>query len=173
MLNNHDQPLKTLCCHKAVAAAYSHHQNKHRVCTGNMKPLAIIKVNIPPLLPPASTLSNNTTLFMLLNSHSLNNLASFIHDVISDHIIDFLCLMETWQNLQDLRDSQWPPGYIYLHKPCSKMWLPQASPLDAVQVARLIAKAKRSSCFLEILPSAFVKVRPTFSFPDHCWHLPL
>ncbi len=76
-------------------AAHLHHYNIPHVCTANLKPLVCVDSITPPSLSPAPTSSNNTPTIMLLNTCSLNNKASVIHDIISDL------------------------GYVYLHKPHS------------------------------------------------------
>ena len=58
--------------------------------------------------------------FALLNVHSLNNKAPFINDVITDRVIDFKSLTETWQEPNEFitLNEAIPPGYEFIDKPC-------------------------------------------------------
>ncbi|XP_074479436.1 uncharacterized protein LOC141760478 [Sebastes fasciatus] len=57
--------------------------------------------------------------FALLNTHSLNNKALEVRDLILDKALDFLLLTETWQKPDDVSslNQASPPNFDYLCKP--------------------------------------------------------
>lgn len=61
----------------------------------------------------------STVRFMLFNVRSLSNKTSYIHELIEDKSIDFMCLSETWQKPNDFFtfNQTVPSGYKYLCKP--------------------------------------------------------
>ena len=95
------------CCNPSMLtdrrsiAPAQRHLNQPQVRTlSYLRPLAFVNGAVSST-SPASASVNNTTAFMLLNPHSLNNKGLLIHDIITDRKIDFLCLTETWQHQQD------------------------------------------------------------------------
>lgn len=64
-------------------------------------------------------IDSTTVSFGLLNIRSLTNKGPLIQDLIMDHKFDFLCLSESWQQLNDLSqvNTSTPLGYVYLAKP--------------------------------------------------------
>lgn len=62
---------------------------------------------------------NTTVNFGFLNIRSLTGKGHFIHDLIKDRDLDFMCSSETWQQPNDFSqvNDATPPGFVYLCKP--------------------------------------------------------